>query len=121
MTVSPCRIVPGIERDVAAELHGDVDERLARVEHRDAVQQPVPVGAAAQLALGERQLPAVVDAAGSRPRAPARMPMRWPIAGQHLDHVGEVVLALGVVGAEVAQRRARAGRAGTRTCWCTPR
>ena len=36
-----------IQRDVASELHGDVDEGLAWVEHGDAVEQPVPVGAGA--------------------------------------------------------------------------
>ena len=44
-----------VQRDVTAELDGDVEEGLARVEHRDAVQQPVAVGAVAQLALGERR------------------------------------------------------------------
>ena len=104
-TVSPCRIVPGIQRDVAAELDGDVDERLARVEHRDAVEQPVAVGAGAQLALGEGQLPAVVDALGL---VGGRLHAADAVAhaGEHADDVGEVVLALGVVGRQVAQRRA---------------
>ena len=56
----------GIQRDIATELHGDVDERLARVEHRHPVEEPVAVGAAAQLAFGERKLPPVVDTAGLR-------------------------------------------------------
>src|SRR6476646_5731451 len=53
-----------VERDVTAELDGDVDERLARSEHGDACQEPVTVGARPQLALGEGELPAVVDALG---------------------------------------------------------
>ena len=69
-----------VDRDVAAELDRDVDERLARVEHRDAVEQPAPVGAVAELALGERELPAVVDALGLARPAPARRRPGGPIA-----------------------------------------
>src|SRR3954470_20696668 len=50
-----------VEGDIPPELHGDVDERLARVEHGDPVQQPVSVRAAAQLALRQGQLPSIVD------------------------------------------------------------
>ena len=93
-----------VDRDVAPELDRDVDEGLARIEHRHPVEQPVPIGAVAELALGQRQLPAVVDAlrlAGRRlHRADAVAHRRQP-----LDHVGEVELGLRVVGGEVAQRR----------------
>ena len=53
-----------VDRHVAAQCDGDIDERLPWVEHGDAVEQPAPVGAAAQFPLGERELPAVVDASG---------------------------------------------------------
>src|SRR3954451_7778422 len=49
-----------VQGDITAQLHGDVDERLPRVEHGDTVEQPVAVGAAAQFALGQGQLPAIV-------------------------------------------------------------
>ena len=96
---------PRVQRDVAPEVDGDVDERLARVEHRHAVEQPVPVGPRPQLALGEGELPAVVDAlrlVGRGRDAVHSMAHRR----QRADDVGEVVLALGVVGRQVAQRRA---------------
>src|SRR5918995_753162 len=54
----------GIDRDVAPELDRHVDERLARIEHRDAVQQPMAVRSVSELALGEGQLPPVVDTLG---------------------------------------------------------
>src|SRR5215204_6157851 len=57
---------PRIQRDIAPELHRDVDERLARVEHGDSIEQPPAVGAAAQFAFGQGQLPTVVDSAGLR-------------------------------------------------------
>ena len=37
----------GVQGHVAAELDGDVDERLSGIEHRDPVQQPAAIGAAA--------------------------------------------------------------------------
>ena len=51
-TVLPSRIVPGYSVTSRPSCDGDVDERLAGVEHRDAVEQPVAVRAVAQLALG---------------------------------------------------------------------
>ena len=93
-----------VDRDVAPELDRDVDERLARIEHRHAVEQPVTVRAVAELALGERELPAVVDALRL-----ARRGLHGADAVAHrrqtLDHVGEVELGLRVVGRQVAQRR----------------
>src|SRR5688572_22541024 len=91
-----------VDRDVAAELDGDVDERLARIEHGDAIEQPVAVGAVAELALGEGELPAVVDTlrlAGRGVDGTNAVAHR----GEPLDHVGEVELGLRVVGREVAK------------------
>ena len=70
------------------------------------VEQPRPVDAAAQLPLGQRQLPAVVDALhllGVVDREGVD-----PVAGvvEDGDDVGQVVLALGVVGGDPPQRRA---------------
>jgi len=90
-----------VEGDVASELHRDVHERLARVEHRHAVEQPVAVRARAQLALGHRELPTVVHAFGLR-FADLHAADAVAHCGQRGDDVGEVVLALCVVGAEVA-------------------
>ena len=103
-TVLPAQDRPRVQRDVAAELDGDVDERLAGIEHRHAVEQPAAVGATAQLALGEGQLPAVVDALGLRA---GRLDASDPVthAGEHTDDVGEVQLALRVVGGDAAQGR----------------
>jgi hypothetical protein len=94
MTVDPRSIVPGYS--VTAEPDGDVDERLARIEHRHAVEQPAAVRARPQFALGEGQLPAVVDTLRLRRR---RLHPPNPVAeaAEHADDVREVVLALGVV------------------------
>ena len=95
-----------VQRDVAAEPDGRIDEGLARIEHRHALEQPSPIDAAAQLALGQGQLPAVVDALhllrivdGERVDA---------VTGvvEDGDDVGQVVLALAVVGRDPPQRGA---------------
>ena len=95
----------GVQRDVATDGDVHIDERLARVEHRDAVEEPVAVGAVAQLTFGERKLPPVVDALGLGSIGLHRADT-MAHAGQSSDDIGEVVLALSVVGGEVAQRRA---------------
>ncbi len=46
---------------ILADAHVDIDEGLARIEHRDAVEEPSPVGSGSQFALGESQLPSIVD------------------------------------------------------------
>ena len=63
------------------------------------------VGAIAQLAFGERELPAVVHSLCLLGR---RLDASDAVAHlrEHGDHVGEVVLALRVVGRQLAQRRA---------------
>src|SRR6056297_147531 len=86
----------GIQRDVATDADGDVDERLAGIEHRDPAEQMQPVGARAEFTLGECELPAIVDTLGLVGRClddADAMPHR----AEHRDHVGEVVLALCVV------------------------
>ena len=94
-----------VQRDVPAEVDGHVDERLARIEHRDAVEQPPPVGPArssrSARASCQRSLTPWVSSAGAWTH-----PIRWPIAAEHADHVGQVELALGVVRRQVPQRRA---------------
>ena len=78
---------------------------VSGVQHRDPGPEPAVVGAPAQLRLGGRQLEAVVDAGGLE-RVVAHHGAD-PVAGlgEHGHDVGEVVLALGVVGGDPAQGR----------------
>ena len=80
----------------------------------------MPVGAVAELALGERELPAIVDALGlGRGCLDGADPVAH--AGERGDDVGEVVLALGVVGGEVAQRGPEQVAAERVDASCRPR
>ena len=93
------------EADVRLELDGRVDVRGGRVHHRHALAHPPPVDSGAELGFGRRELGAVVD-----------VHRRGPVVrgdGEHLvtrvpEHcycVGQVVLALRVLGAQTPQRR----------------
>ena len=80
--------------------------------------QPVVVGAPPQLGLGDGQLRAVVDAlrlGGVVGRERTDVVARVVQDG---DHIGEVVLALGVVGRQTRAARDRAGCAGSSRSMC---
>ncbi len=104
-TVLPSRSVPGYSVTSRPKRTVTSMNVWRGIEHRHAVQQPVTVGARPQLALGQGELPAVVDAlrllAGRLHPADA---VAHP--GQHADDVGQVELALRVVRRQVPQGRA---------------
>ena len=95
----------GEEGDVGGQAHGGVDVGGGRVDHGDALGQPLGVGARAQLGLGVGELGPVVDAVGLVGVGGDHAHDAVAGVGQHLHDVGEVVLALGVVGLHHAQRR----------------
>ena len=93
----------GEQGHVGRQLDGGVDVGALGIEHGDPEAQPALVGAAPQLGLGPGELHPVVDALGLG--RVVRHHALDPVAGvvQHPDDVGQVVLALGVLGAEPAQ------------------
>ena len=91
--------------DVGLELDGGVDVGAGGVDHRDALAHPPVVDARAQLGLGLGELGAVVDAERLGGVVGLDREHHVPGLPQHRDDVGEVVLALGVLGAEPPQRR----------------
>ena len=108
----------GEEGDVGGQAHGGVDVGGGRVDHRDALGEPLGVGAAAQLGLGVGELGPVVDAVRLVGVVGHDADDPVPGLGQHLDDVGQVELALGVVGAAPCAAPAPAGCAGSRRCRC---
>ena len=97
----------GEQRDVGGQLHGGVDVRALRVEHRHAEAEPAVVRSPAQHRLGSGELAAIVDAL--RLVVLVRHDGDDRVAGvvQHLDHVGQVVLALVVLGVILRSAGAR--------------
>ena len=92
------------EAHVGLEHHRRVDVRARRVDHRHAVEHPAPVDAAAQHRLRVGELHPIVHAhcfGGVVRRNRDHLVTRGP---EHLDRVGEVVLALRVLRAQPAQR-----------------
>ncbi len=90
---------------VRLELDPGVDVGRGRIHHRHTLAHPSQVDARAQLGLGRGELGAVVHVhrrgvvlGGDGADVVARL-------AQHADHVGQVVLALGVLRAEPPQRR----------------
>ena len=103
MSVRPCSWTFGLERDVGSQRDLGVDPAGRRVDHPDArahvpLQQPLVVDA-----VRRGQLHPVVDAGGllGRRGAGAHVPA---LGDEDADHLGQVLLALGVVGAQPADR-----------------
>ena len=93
----------GEQPHIGLELDGRVDVGAIGIDHRDALAHPAGVDALTQLGLRGRELDAVVDAEHFGGVGLHRV-NRVSRAAQHLDRVGEVVLALHVLGAQPAQR-----------------
>ena len=103
-TVGPCSIVPGnsvTSRPRFTVTSMNVWRGSSIVtplsSHRRLVRARSSRSASASC---QRSLTPWVSSAGA-----CTQPIRWPIPASTADHVGQVVLALGVVGGELAQRR----------------
>src|SRR6185503_13228769 len=96
-----------IDGDVSPEGHGGIDPRRGRVDHGDSGTHPALDDPAVELGAEAGQLDAVVDALClPRVRDQVRAHPKALTAGD-TEHVGEVLLALGVVRAHLAQRLAQ--------------
>ena len=95
----------GQEPDVGFELDRGVDVGVGGVDHGDPGPHPPVVDPGAQLRLGDRELGPVVDL--HHFHRVVDLDAVDHVAGlpQHRDDVGEVVLALDVLGNQAAQRR----------------
>ena len=116
--VAPRRNVPGstiVSRPISTPTSISV---LGRVDDRDARER---VRAVDPL-LGEpphlRELDAGVDAERQRRVGDHVRADRLAVGAQQRQHVGQVELALGVVGAQLLQRRRAGRRPRTRRCRC---
>ena len=87
-----------------AEGHGGVDPRGVGVDDRDPFAHPVLGEAPVELAAEARQLGAVVDAFGLPDVLEHMGADRQPVGDGTADDVGEVQLALDVVGVEACDR-----------------
>ena len=96
---------PGEEDHVGGRADVDVDVGVAGIPHGHAPAHPPLVDPVPQLGLGHRQLGPVVDPGHLHGVVDHHRPHPVPGLVEHLDHVGQVVLALGVGRAQPAQRR----------------
>ena len=103
----------GQEPDVGFELDRGVDVGVGGVDHGDAGAHPPVVDPGAQLRLGDRELGPVVDLHDLH--RVLDLDAVDHVAGlpQHRDDVGEVVLALDVLGNQAAQAPARGAPGGS--------
>jgi hypothetical protein len=85
---------------VDLEVDHRVDVRRRRIDHRDAGPHPFEVDAGAQLGLGVGELGPVVHAQRLHRVVGLDTDHRVTRLAKHRDHVGEVVLALRVLGTE---------------------
>ena len=99
----------GLDDGVAADGHVDVDPRGGRVDDRHAGALVRGDDAAVQLGAQLGQLHPVVDAGDQRGVVDVVGPHHVAVGADDRDHVGQVQLLLGVVGAQPAQRRAQRG------------
>ena len=94
----------GVHRDVRLEPHVDVDPRGAGVDHRHAGAHPRRDHPVAQQPARRRQLHPVVDAQHLVGVVRGNRGHRQPGAAEQRHHVGEVLLAGGVLGGQPRQR-----------------
>ena len=103
-TVRPSRRVPGRRRTSGSSSTAAVDVGVRRVGHRHALAHPAAVDAAAgwprRPRAGRGRHTERLGRVGRR-----RGDDEVPGGAQHADHVGQVVLALPVLGLEPPQRR----------------
>ncbi len=99
------------QRDLGRQFDVGVDVGVERAPDHDAAVQPLLVDPSAQHRLGAGQLHQVIDA--GRFGGVLQQQRLRDVAGlvQHGDEVGQVVLVLGVLSTDAAQRRAEQARA----------
>ena len=95
----------GEQLDLGAEGHGGVDVGAGRVDHADALPHPVAVDPGPQRLLGLGQLDLVVDPHGLGHLGGLHGDDLVAGLAEDGDGVGQVVLALGVLRGQAAQRR----------------
>ncbi len=105
----------GMEGDIRAERHVDVDPRGRRIDDGDAGTHPPLEHPAVQLGGQRRELDPVVHPGDQDRVLGVQSADRETLAVCDLDDVGQVQLALGVVGVETAERRRADGLRRTRT------
>ena len=93
------------EPHVGGQLDGGVDVGAGGIDHRDARLHPSLVDTRAERGLGRRELGPVVHTERFVGIVHLDSQHRVPGVAEHTDHIGEVVLALRVLGAQPAQRR----------------